>query len=323
MAVATPLAAAPAPRAPATSQSRTTNFVSRARDATARKAQRQYASAVTSAVCPVCGSSRWTELPMRATSASRCGRRDASGAGSTTRSSRHSGTTSTSHECRTLDVPCFALAATTVSDVVTRHAASAFRWPTKVCAARVLVNVKSSPSRVRRTPAPAAQPLPPDHLLHREQRARVLGALAQLHLRRPQVLGRHLVAAVAIARAHDKLDDGALLQRRAAQHLLAHRQLHLEPPRVRLRPDPARVDEVEAAQPAHAAHAHREQLGRLGLVRHPLRVAVPLAARAAHLDLERRLDRRRDVGRDAQARHARAVGDGVGRRRRAAETAGY
>jgi hypothetical protein len=56
-------------------------------------------------------------------------------------------------------------------------------------------------------------PVARDCLLEREQRARHVAPLPQLHLGLPRVLDRHPVALVAVARVDDELDDQRALQR--------------------------------------------------------------------------------------------------------------
>mmetsp|Transcript_3927 Transcript_3927/g.13152 ORF Transcript_3927/g.13152 Transcript_3927/m.13152 type:complete len:238 (-) Transcript_3927:724-1437(-) len=118
--------AGPAPRGAAcsSSQSSTTKLMRCRLVPRGGKGLRQYCSAVTSAAAPEAGSTRWSEAPIRETSASG-GSDGATPFGRRTRSSRQRGAISTAQTCRTLDVPVLALADTSDDDALHLHGASA------------------------------------------------------------------------------------------------------------------------------------------------------------------------------------------------------
>eukprot|EP00965_Chrysotila_dentata_P191116 6174321-Pleurochrysis_carterae.AAC.1 len=129
----------------------------------------------------------------------------------------------------------------------------------------------------------ADQLVPQQLLLQREQRARVLCPLTQLHLSLPRVLRRHLVARLAVARAHNKLDQYVLLQRDTALDLRAQCQPQLQTARVWFRPYPFNVDNVHALRASQLARTQSQKLCALQLSLNPLVLrALPFAARLAH-----------------------------------------
>mmetsp|Transcript_1013 Transcript_1013/g.2515 ORF Transcript_1013/g.2515 Transcript_1013/m.2515 type:complete len:539 (+) Transcript_1013:278-1894(+) len=154
--------------------------------------------------------------------------------------------------------------------------------------------------------------VPDNELLEVEEGTLVRHMLPDLNAGRPRVgVGVGAVAVQAHERLHDVLHLERLLQDGAVQDLLLHRQLGLQPSRVRLRPDERRVNELDLLQPLGALYAKGEQLLGLQVRAHPvlgrLQVAVALLA-PQHADLL--LDALRDVhlGLDAVDAHVGGVG---------------
>ena len=121
------------------------------------------------------------------------------------------------------------------------------------------------------------RPRAQDGLLQEEESALVAHVLPDLRAGDPaRGVGGSPRAVDALVRLDGEVDDARLLQGRPPEHLGLHRELDLDPPRVRLGPDEARVDEAHAAVAAarrrrplanalDAAEAEREELLRLGV----------------------------------------------------------
>lgn len=160
---------------------------------------------------------------------------------------------------------------------------------------RAACKVKVEPA-VRGPDARGARvrPGPQDGLLKEEERALVAHVLPDLRAGDPRGRVRGGSGAVdALVRLHGEIDDASLLQSGPPQDLGLHSQLHFYAPRVRLRPDEARVDQPNGAVAAagrrrpladalDAAEAEGEELLRLGRGAGPVlrRLEVALAGRA-------------------------------------------
>ncbi len=119
-----------------------------------------------------------------------------------------------------------------------------------------------------------------DHLFQEEQRLLVPRVLAQLHHRAPGVRRELLLAVLALLKVLRELDHEALLNRHALVDFLRNGELDLDAPRVRLRVEEARVDELHVLEPADLAQAERKELLALALGVDPGRALVAAAVAA-------------------------------------------
>lgn len=119
-----------------------------------------------------------------------------------------------------------------------------------------------------------------DELLEQEERLLVLDLLAHLDGRLPRVRRVAALARVALLVLEHELNAEDLLQLDAVKHLLLDRQLDAQATRVWLRPDEARVDELDTREARDLLEAHCEELARLELTRDPARAQVAAAAAA-------------------------------------------
>lgn len=101
-----------------------------------------------------------------------------------------------------------------------------------------------------------------DDLLQPQKRLLVGDVLPHLHARVPRILGFEILALSALLIGHGELYDKRLLQDGAGENFLLHRQLDLEPTRVRLRPHPRRIYQSNLAPQFHTLQARVRNDGR-------------------------------------------------------------
>ena len=133
-----------------------------------------------------------------------------------------------------------------------------------------------------------------DQLLEEQERALVVDSLSKLHLRDPQVRRVGLLAVVALEVHDHELDDEALLEERAVEHLLLDGQLDLDALGVGLGPDEARVDQLHSLEAVDVLEADGEELSRLECRVRPGRAQVTIALSAV-VHLQRLRDALSDV----------------------------
>lgn len=89
----------------------------------------------------------------------------------------------------------------------------------------------------------------------------MVNALSHLHLSHPQMGCVSLLAVVALLVGDNEFNDEALLEESTIEDFLLHCELDLDTAGVRLGPDEAGVDQLDALETLHQLEADGEELG--------------------------------------------------------------